>query len=311
MTPSTTRRVWNRGLTARRREAVTGVLFASPWIASLLLLTVYPVGAAIYYSFTEFNILRAPRWIGLANYATAFLNDELVMLSLKNTAYFSALSVPAGLLVALALAILLNQRLVARSFYRIAFYMPSLVPPVANIIVWMLLLDPGGGLVNRILTFFGLHGPKWLVDPAWVKPAFVLMGLWGVGPTIIIFLAGLQDIPQHLYEAAEIDGANNWHKTWRITLPLLSHVIFFNLIMGIIGSLQVFVQSFVAMGSAGGPKNAGLFVVLYIYRNAFVYFNMGYACAISLILFALTLALTLLIFRSSESWVHYTSEAPR
>ena len=310
MASATSLRGPRRRWTARRNEAIAGILFASPWILGLLVLTAYPVGAAVYYSFTKFNILQPAQWIGAANYVKAFGKDDLFLLSLKNTLYYSGISVPLGLLFSVGLALLLNQPLVGRSFYRITFYMPSLVPAVANTIVWMLLLDPGGGLVNRLLGYVGIDGPRWLTNPDWIKPAFVLMGLWNIGPTIIIFLAGLQDIPQHLYEAAEIDGANAWQKAFHITLPLLSHVVFFNLIMGMIGSLQVFVQSFVAMGSSsGGPRNAGLFYVLYVYRNAFQYFNMGYACALSIILFALTLLLTLLVFRSSESWVYYAAEA--
>jgi multiple sugar transport system permease protein len=291
---------------AAAREAVIGVLFALPWLIRLFVLNVYPILAAFYYSFTSFRITSAPRWIGLANYVELFTLDKLPMQSLYNSLYFSLFSVPLGLLLALFLAVMLNQSVIMRSFFRATFFVPSIVPGVAAAVLWLWILNSRTGLVNAVLVAIGLPRIPWLSSPDWIKPAFILMSLWGVGYSVVIFLAGLQDVPRHLYDAAEVDGAGTWAKFRHITLPMITPSIFFNLVMGVIGSLQIFGPAFVInVGSQGGPKNSALFYVLYLYRQAFGYLNMGYASALAVVLFLVIMAMTALVLRSSPAWVYY------
>jgi len=288
------------------REAVLGVLFALPWIIRLLTLHIYPIFAAFYYGFTRYTILQPPVWLGLKNYIKIFSSDKLPMQALYNSAYYSVGSVPLGLVLALFLAILLIQRIRGLSFFRSVFFIPSVVPAVASAVLWLWLLNPRVGLINFVLTSVGLPRIPWLSSAVWIKPGFILMSLWGVGWTTVIFVAGLQDIPRHLYEAAQIDGAGLWGRFRHVTLPLLSPSIFFNLVMGIIGSLQIFGPAFIILaGPTGGPQNAALFYVLYLFRQAFDYVNMGYASALAIVIFAVILALTMLVFRSSSLWVYY------
>jgi multiple sugar transport system permease protein len=296
---------------SRRRiqENITGYLFFSPWLIGLLLFNVIPIILALYYSFTAYTVLQPPRWIGLGNYEEMFVVDELFWKALYNTTYYALFSVPISLFFAIFLAVFLNMKVPAQSFFRATFFLPSIVPAVAASVVWAWMLHPEYGLINDLLGRVGLPGPPWLTSEVWSKPAFILMSLWGIGPTTIIFLAGLQDIPQHLYEAAEIDGANGWQRLWNVTLPLLTPTIFFNLVIGLIGAFQVFTQAFII--SEGGPLWSTLFYVLYLYNQGFQYFNMGYASAMAIVLFAIILLLTAIVQLTSRRWVYYEGAQPK
>ena len=300
-----------RGLSPlRRREEITGFLFASPIIVGLITLAAYPFLASIYYSFNDYNVLQPPYWIGLQNYRD-LLSDPLFWRSLTNTAIYGAVSIPLNLVLGLGLAILLKQKLRSIGFFRALVYLPSVVPTIAGTILWLWILNPQYGVINNLLGGLGITGPDWLDDPAWTKPALILMSLWGVGPTAIIFLAGLQDIPESLYEAAEIDGAGRLASFRHITLPLITPTLFFNLVLGIIGALQVFNQPYIFGNGSGGPENSILFYVVYLYQTAFRNFHMGYASAMALILFVVILALTLLVMWSGKHWVYYEGAAPK
>ena len=285
------------------RSALTGLLFTSPFIVGTLAFTLYPLGASFYYSLTDYKILTAPRWIGLGNYA-GLARDDLFWTSLRNTLYYTLLAVPLGLAFSLLVALALNLRVRGMALYRTIFFLPSIVPAVALSILWLWLLNPQYGLINVALRLLGLPGPGWLADPSWAKPSLVLMHLWGVGSTIVIFLAGLQDVPQQLYEAADIDGARWWHRVRYITIPMVTPVILFNLIIGLINAFQYFTQAYVMTN--GGPINATLFYALLLYRNAFQYIKMGYASAMAWILFAVVLVCTLAVLWSSRRWVYYS-----
>jgi multiple sugar transport system permease protein len=290
-----------------RREIVWGYIFVAPWIIGFLIFTLGPVIASFALSFTDYELIVAPVWVGLKNYRTLLTQDRLFGLSLFNTAYYSFFSVPLGIVVAFLLAMLLNVQLPGMKAYRTVFYLPTVTSGVAVSILWVWLFNPQFGLINYLLRLVGLPAPGWLVDPAWSKPAFILMSLWGVGGTAVIFLAGLQGVPRSLYEAAEIDGANTWQKFWNVTIPMMSSVIFFNLIMGVIGSFQVFTSAYVM--TRGGPQNSTLFYVLYLFKKGFGMLQMGYAAAMAWILFLLILILTLIQFRLAERWVYYEGDA--
>lgn len=299
-----------RGKKSSWRQDLQGYLFISPWLAGFVLLTAGPIGLSFLMSFTHWTMLSPPQWAGLANYEQALFDDPLVFISLWNTAYYVLFSVPLGVLLSLALALLLNQKLRGMSLFRSLFFLPSVTNLVAVSILWMWIFNPQFGILNRVLGVFGIDGPLWLQSEVWAKPALILMSLWGVGGGMIIILAALQGIPRELYEAANLDGARAWHRLRHITLPLISPAIFFNIIMNVIGSFQVFTQAFVmtataAQGEEGGPNNATLFFVLYLYKKAFQQFKMGYASALAWILFAIIMIFTLLQFRLSRRWVHY------
>jgi multiple sugar transport system permease protein len=290
------------------REAVDGWLFLLPWLIGFVVFTAGPMIVSAVLSFMEWEILTPPQWVGLANFAALF-RDPLFGLSLWNTVYYTVLGVPVYLAASLALALLLNLNLRGTPIYRTLYFLPSLTPAVANALLWMWIFNPDFGLANVFLNGLGLPSQKWLYDPQLAKLCFVLMGLWGAGQQMIIFLAGLQAIPQELLEAASIDGASQWRRFWSITIPLLSPTIFFNLVIGIIGSFQVFTVAFVA--TKGGPQNATLFYVLYLYRNAFDYFKMGYASALAWVLFLIILIFTLAQFRLAKRFVYYEAEEAR
>ncbi len=289
----------------RRREAIAGLLFISPWLGSLFVFTAYPVLAIFYFSLTDYNIIDAPRWVGLANYEKMLMADPAFWVSIGNSAYYALLAVPLGLVLALALALLLNLRATGIGVYRTLFYLPTLAPPVAGTIVFILLFSPDAGLVNAFLEAIGLAPVGWFTDPAWSKPALVILNLWGVGSATLIFLAGLKEIPVVLLEAAAIDGAGPVRQFWHIVLPLLSPVVLFNLIMGIIWSFQVFTQAFVIGGTTGEPLESLLMFMTLIYRNAFRYFAMGYAAALAVVLFVIILGVTIFVLRTSDRWVYY------
>ncbi len=294
---------WRNASPMRRREARAGLLFVLPWLLGLLIFTAYPVLASIYYSFTDYSVTQAANFVGLDNYEAMLFNDPAIWKAVTNSLYYALLSVPLGLVLSLALAVLLNTRSVGIGVYRTLFYLPALVPPIASSIIFLVLFQPRGGLVNEVLGPLGLPDPAWFQDPAWAKPGLILLSLWGVGSATVIFLAGLQDIPASLLDAAAIDGAGVWQKFWHVSLPLLSPVILFNLVMGVIYSFQVFAQALVVGGTTGDPVESTLMFMVLIYRNAFRYFKMGYASAQAVALFVVVLAVTLVIFRTARLWV--------
>jgi len=285
-----------------RREAVDGYLFISPWLIGFVVFVAGPMLGSIALAMMRWDLIGPPQWVGLDNIRWLFTN-RLVRLSLWNTAFYTFLSVPLTLAVSLGTALLLNQRLRFQSWFRTAFYLPSVMPAVANAVLWFWILNPEIGLANSLLRMLGLPPLQWIYDPEQAKPTFVLMSMWGVGNTMIVFLAGLQSIPVSLYEVAEIDGASWWQRFRNITLPMLSPVILFNLIIGIIASFQVFTNAFLLTN--GGPQNATLFTVLYIYRLGFEQANMGAASALAWLLFLIILVFSLIQLRLSRSWVYY------
>jgi multiple sugar transport system permease protein len=288
----------------RRRESRAGLLFVLPWLLSLLIFTTYPVLAAFYLSFTEYNVVQPPTWVGLRNYRTMLTADPAFWTSVRNTTFYTLLAVPLGLAGSLGLALLLNLRVRGLGVYRTLVYLPALVPPVASAIIFISMFDPDGGLINAVLQQVGLPGLGWLHDPTWSKPALVIMSLWGLGAGALIFLAGLQEIPPALLEAAAIDGAGPWQRFRHVTLPLLTPVILFNLVIGVIGSFHVFTPALVSGGTTGKPLESTLMFMVHIYRNAFRYFAMGYASALAVVLFVAVLVLTFAIFWSARAWVY-------
>ena len=290
-----------------RRNLRNGLLFCSPVIIGLATFTLYPVCASLYYSFCNYPMLKPPVWVGLANYQTLF-HDPVFYKSLGNTAYFAALATPLGIITAFFMALLLNQKVKGMAVFRTMFFVPSIVPMVAGVVLWLWLLKSDGGLINTILGALHLPTPGWMSDPAWSKPALILMSLWGVGGWMLIYLAGLQDVPVDLYEAAEIDGASPLQRMLHITIPFLSQHLFFTLIMGFIGAMGYFTQAFVMTSGKGGPVDSTRFFSLYLFQNALMYWKMGYACAMAWILFILVLLFTLFLFKTSARFVHYGGE---
>ena len=288
-----------------RKEARDGYIFIAPWLIGFVLFVAGPMLGALVLAFMSWDLFSAPRFTGLDNFRQ-LVRDPLVRTALWNTAYFTFISVPLNLAASLGTALLLNQRLHFQSWFRTCFYLPSIMPAVAMAVLWFWIFNPEIGLANAILTTLGLPRLQWIWSPVTSKPSFILMGLWSVGNTMVIFLAGLQGIPQTLYEVAEIDGANWWQRFRVVTLPMLSPVILFNLILGIIGSFQVFTSAFLLTN--GGPQNSTLFMVLYLYRLGFEQFKMGYASAVAWLLFVIILIFTLLQLRLSRAWVYYEGE---
>ncbi|MBI2842422.1 MAG: sugar ABC transporter permease [Armatimonadetes bacterium] len=289
-----------------RRQAIEGYLCILPWLAGFVALTLGPMVFSFLISLTKWDMINAPRFVGLENYATIFTDDFRFRQSLKVTAYYAALSLPLGMAGSLGVAMLLNLNLRGMRIFRSIFYIPAILPGVAVTMLWLWILKPQGGVLNYLLGFLHISPKPWLSDPNWALPAFVVMSLWGIGGGMIIYLAGLQSVPTQLYEAAEIDGAGSWTRFRTITLPMISPTIFFNLVMGVIGSFQVFTASFI-MAPGGGPGYSALFYVLYLYQKAFKYLQMGYASALAWILFVIILTLTLIIFKTSK-WVYYEAE---
>jgi multiple sugar transport system permease protein len=290
------------------RDLRLGLLFISPWLLGFLVFTLYPILSSLYYSFCDYRVLSPPQWVGVRNYVELFTDHDYFIPALKNTA-FMFLELPLALALSIGIALLLNQKLKGMAFFRTLYYLPSVVPIVASSILWLWLLNPEYGLVNKTLEAVHLPTTEWLQSPVWSKPAFIVMDLWMVGGGIVIYLAALQGVPTHLYEAAELDGASAWRRTWHITLPAISPVIFFNLILGIIGTFQYFTQAFLMTGPPpGGPANSTLFYGLFLFQNAMSYFRMGYACAMAWVLFVITLVATLVVFKTSWRWVYYEGE---
>jgi ABC-type sugar transport system permease subunit/ABC-type glycerol-3-phosphate transport system substrate-binding protein len=301
-----------------RRDAAAGYLMIAPWLLGFLVFTAGPIVASILFSFCDYDVLHAPRYVGVNNYATLFTADrELLGKALGNVAYLSLIGIPLGMSTGLAIAMLLNMKVKGMTFYRTAFYIPSIVPAIASAVLWAWVLsgDPNKGLLNALwkstLTdWFGITPPGWFGSADWAKPGLIVQGLWGAGGGMILWLAGLQGVPQNLYEAAMIDGASPWAKFRHVTLPMLSPYIFFNLIMGSIGALQEFDRVYVLSGGTGGagPLDSMLVPVLYLFNNAFRFFKMGYASAIAWVIFIIILVLTLIQWTAQKYWVHYETD---
>lgn len=298
------RRGW-LGSSLRRKEAMAGYAAIMPWFLGFLLFSAGPTLASFVLMFTKWELLTPPTWVGLAN-LREFAADPLVGKSLRNTLFYTMLAVPLNLAGALFAAALLNVGVKATNVYRTIIYLPSQMPAVANAILWFFIFSPTYGLANGILDAFGIPAQRWLWDVYLVKPSMVIMAAWAIGNPMVIFLAGLQAIPETLYEAAKIDGASAWHRFRYITFPMLSPTTFFNLVMGVIGSFQVFTS--VLIMTDGGPGNASLMLVLYIYRQAFIFFKMGYASVLAWLLFLVVMVLTILQFGLSGRWVYYEGE---
>lgn len=296
----------NRKMKMSTKEAVTGYLFFSPWLIGFLLFLGGPILYSFYLSFTSYNVLAPPTWTGLQNYKVLFTQDPLFWKSLYNTLFYVVISVPIATFLGVLLAVLMNQKVPGIRLFRTIYFLPSVVSGVAVALLWQWVLDPNFGLVNTMLAQIGIEGPAWLSDQQWSKPSLILMGLWSVGGGMIIYLAGLQGISRELYEAATVDGAGKMKQFWRITLPMLTPTIFFNLIMGVLGGFQVFLQAYIMTG--GGPNNSTMFYALYLYNKAFRDMQMGYASAMAWVLLVITLLFTLLILKTARSWVYYEAE---
>ncbi len=307
----------------KKRTTFTALLFISPWLLGLFVLVIYPFAASLYWSFQRYDMLRSPVYVGTANYER--LAEELWRggrfgQAVWNTAYYALVSVPLSIALGVLLAVMLAWNVRGRAVYRTIFFLPSVVPAVASSMLWLWLLDPQAGLVNYLLSRVGLPTPGWFnstAEAAWLpgwftgnggfgsKDALVLMSLWGVGNFMIIYLAALGDIPPQLYEAAELDGAGPLRRFWHITLPMLSPVIFFNLVMGLIQAVQAFTQIYIVSEGQGAPAGSSLVLSLYVFLSAFKYLEMGYASAIAWMMFVAIVVVTLGLFRSARHWVHY------
>jgi multiple sugar transport system permease protein len=286
------------------------MFFISPWVVGFLAFVLYPMGASLYYSLTDYNIISPPRFLGLDNYRQ-LLGDDYFRSSLYNTGVLVVFGVPAQLLVGFLTALLLNFKVRGQALFRTIFVLPSIMPTVALTILFIWILNPNLGAVNLLLQNIGITGPDWLGDPSWSKPSMIIMQLWGIGAVTIIYLAGLQGIPQDLYEVAELDGASSWGKLRYVTIPLISGVTLFNLVTGVIWAFQFFAQAYIVGGGGGGnaatgaPEGSLLFYAVYLFSNAFGYLRMGYASAMPWILFAIILALTAFLLLVSRKWVYY------
>ncbi len=297
---------------AERKEAISAFIFISPFLFWMVFLMGGPIIAAFFLSFCKWDILTKIQFVGLDNYKEMFFNDARFWKALYNTAYFTLLSVPIGMVLSIIVALLMNQKIKGIAAYRTIYYLPSVMATsVAMAVLWKWIFNADSGLLNYSIT--ALTGlpiadcPKWLASEAWSKPALVIMSFWNVGGGMIIYLAGLQGIPNTLYEAAEIDGANQWQQFWTVTIPGLSPVIFFQLIITIVGSFQIFNQVYVMTDGLGGPADSTLVMVLYIYQKAFKYYQMGYASALAWVLFVVIMLATWLQFKYSK-WVYYEGE---
>ena len=293
----------------RRREAIVGFLFISPWIVGFLVFALGPMIYSLYLSLTQYAIVRDPVFIGISNYVTAFTKDRLFWLALEKTAYYATVAVTLGVTGSLLLALLLDQGLRGTYLLRTFFFMPSLTPVVASVLNWGWILHPQLGALNYLLRQVGIRGPGWLTSAEWAMPALLIMAIWGSvgGGRMVIFIAGLQGIPQELYEAAHIDGAGVWHRFRHVTLPLLTPTVFFNMVLGIISAFSVFTVAYV--GTRGGPVNATYFYVLHIYNRGFADSEMGYASALAWVFFVIILSLTAIQFWLQRHWVYYEGAA--
>lgn len=297
-----------------RRRTWQGLLFVAPWLLGFLVLNLYPFCASVWFSLCDYSVLSQPVYLGSKNFQD-LVHDPVFWQALRNTLLFAAISIPLGTAVSIGLAVLLNQPAGAQGLFRTLFFLPCLVPAISLAILWQWMLNGQMGLVNMALRpwlegvnhLFGLslQAPDWLNDPSWALWGLILTGLWGTGQAMVIYLAGLQEIPEELYEAASLDGTTAWQRFLHVTLPMLSPVIFFNVLMGLIGALQTFAVPYILTGGGDGPGRSLLFLATYIYQNAFDFWNMGYASALALVLFLMIAVLTLAAVRFGESKVHY------
>ncbi|HJU48360.1 MAG TPA: sugar ABC transporter permease, partial [Gaiellaceae bacterium] len=305
---------------AIRRRRLTVLAFLSPWLAGFTLFFGYPLVMTVYLSFTHYDLLNPPRWIGLANYRYLFGTDDQIWPAVYNTLWIIAVGVPLQVLFAFGLAVMVTRARLGVGLFRTVFYLPALVPPVAAALGFVYVLNPATGPVNVILEKLGIEGPLWFNDPGWAKPSLVLLGLWGIGNTMVIFLAAVLDVPRQLYESAELDGAGAWQRLRNVTLPTISPVLLFAVVLGVIAGLQYFTQAYVAAGVAAGeasqaggtntlelgyPQGSTLFYPILLYYHGFRFFNMGYASALAVLLLFVAFAVTLVIIRNSRRWVHY------
>lgn len=290
-------------------EAKWGIILALPAILGFLIWTLGPMIASFVLGFTDWNVVSTPHFIGAGNFKRMFVEDFIFKKSIYATVYYSVGSVIASIIFAFIIALLLNQKVKGLPLFRTIFYLPSITPAIASAMLWIWLFNPDFGLLNQILQRFGLPRLLWIYDEKQVIPSLIFMSIWGMGGMMVIFLAGLQGVPQELYEAVEIDGGNWWHRFRYVTIPMMTPTIFFNLVMAIIGSFQVFTSAYIM--TSGGPNYASMFYVYYIYLSAFRYGQMGYACALAIILFLIILSFTLVVFKSSPYWVYYESARRR
>ena len=299
------------GWSLQKRESAAAYMYVSPWILGFFLFTLIPMAASLYFSFTDYNIIDSPTWVGLKNYGD-LIHDSSFWQSLKVTLSFAMMALPASLVFGLFLAVLLNQDIPYVKLWRTLYFLPSVLTGVAVVLLWVVIFNPSVGVINNALKLVGIKGPGWLHDPDWALFSLVIMSLWGVGQTMIIYLAGLQSVPTDMYDAAKVDGANVLRRFVNITLPLMSPVIFYNLVIGLIATFQFFTQAYIASSSVGrevgGPVRSTLFYNIYLYQSGFKFFEMGYASALAWVLFIIILSLTILVFKSSPLWVHYEGE---
>jgi len=286
-----------------RKKQLAGYLFAAPWLIGLVVFVLLPILITLFLSFTSYNLINPPKWIGLINYKIMFFLDPSFWKAIGNTFFYVFGSVFLKVLISLVFAVLLSKKMRGMGILRTVYFLPVVLPAVPVMLLWMNMFNPKTGIINQILGFFHIEGPMWLSSPVWSKPAFIFMSLWGVGGIIVIFLAGLQDIPEYLYEAAELDGASSIAKFWKITVPLLAPVIVFNIVTGIVGASQVFAESIVMTG--GGPLESTTFVNLLIYLKAFKSGQMGYASAMAWFMFVLLVPITIGVFKASKRWLDY------
>ncbi|MFN2199876.1 MAG: carbohydrate ABC transporter permease [Caldilineaceae bacterium] len=293
----------------RTRNIINGLLFASPWLFGLLAFWIYPTIMSAYYSFTNFNGVQNPKWVGARNYVELFTNDPNFIKwpysAITNTLYFAAVSIPLAVLTAFGLALMLNAKIKGQVVYRTIYFLPTLVPEVALALVWVYMFTPGSGIVNVPWQLMDRRGPCWLTCPQMARETLVLLALWIIGQQVILYLAGLQDVPQDLYDAAAVDGANPWHRMLHVTVPIITPVIFFHLVTSIIGALQFFAIPFIMTGGNGFPGNSTMFYSIYMYKTGFQYFEFGVASAMAWMMFMATLVITLIVFRSARLWVFY------
>ncbi|MFI6740369.1 carbohydrate ABC transporter permease [Nonomuraea sp. NPDC050451] len=293
-------------------ETRAALLFISPWIIGFLIFTAWPVANSAYLSLTDYDVINDPSFVGLDNYVALF-EDPKVGLALRNTFVYTVMSVPAQLVVSLGLALLLNGATRAAGFFRTAFFLPKMTPPVAIGILLLMLFNGQSGLVNGFLGIFGIDGPAWTTDPDWVKPGLVLMSLWTVGASVVIILAALRGVPQDLYDAALVDGAGWWRRTLRITVPMISPTLFFLFIVDSINALQSFTEAYTAFFGAGNTtysNEAALFYVIYLFQQAFEFLHMGYASALAWVLFLVIMAVTAVQILVTRRFVHYEGRNP-
>lgn len=290
-------------LTWRMRKYL-GYVFIAPWLIGFLAFDIIPTLSAFYYSFTDWNVIaKTSNWVGTENYREMFTGDRLFWPSVRNTLYYVAFAVPLGVIAGFILALLLNTRVKFQGLFRTLFYLPAVVPTVAATMVWLWIFDTRRGILNWVLGTVGLEPIRWLTSPDYSKPALIIMSLWSIGSGMVIYLAGLQNISQDLYEAADVDGASAMSKLFNITIPLMTPTIFFNLLLGLIGSFQVFNAAFIM--TAGGPVNSTRFYMLHLYEKAFQQSQMGYACAMAVLLFIIVLVITIFVNWTSKRWVFY------